>query len=354
VTQTADLNCPPMSEATTLAHHFDSHAQQFAAAKLGMWIFLGTELLMFGGLFCLYAVFRANQPEIYEWGHHFLDAKLGAINTVVLLVSSFTMAWAVRAAQLKNRTLLFVLLLFTLLCGFGFMGIKYIEYMHKISNGLTPGASFSPNPDEIAHVFTLPEKQLVEFDSDAAMIAAGAQKYGQTCIACHGAAGTGVQMLVPSLLTSTFVQSQDVEQLAALIEVGRLPDDPQSMTGRLMPAKGGNMLLTADDMQALAAFVKSLTVGQPLANAGQDDDPRFSAAMPPPNAHQFFSIYYMMTGLHGVHVLVGMALITYLLACTFCHDFATGHITKVDLIGLYWHIVDVIWIFLFPLLYLID
>ena len=86
-----------------LQHHFDTPLQQFDSAKLGMWLFLATEILLFGGLFVAYAIYRANHPEIFSWAHHLLDTKLGAINTVVLLTSSLTMAWGVRAAQLGQR-----------------------------------------------------------------------------------------------------------------------------------------------------------------------------------------------------------------------------------------------------------
>ncbi len=106
-----------------LAHHFDTPQQQFESGKLGMWVFLATEILMFGGLFCAYSVYRANHPEIFEYAHHFLDRKWGAINTVVLLVSSFTMAWGVRAAQLGQKSLLVGLMAVTLLGGVAFMVI---------------------------------------------------------------------------------------------------------------------------------------------------------------------------------------------------------------------------------------
>src|SRR3989304_4934135 len=104
-----------------LAHHFDSHAQQLAAGKLGMWIFLLTEILLFSGLFCAYAVYRSRHPEIFIWAHQFLDKTLGGINTAVLIASSFTMAWAVRCAQKNHRTGLDILLIFTLLGGCCFL-----------------------------------------------------------------------------------------------------------------------------------------------------------------------------------------------------------------------------------------
>jgi hypothetical protein len=122
-----------------LAHHFDTPEQQFDSAKLGMWIFLATEILMFGGLFCAYSIYRGNNPEIFTYSHAFLDTTLGAINTVILIASSFTMAWAVRASQLSQRRLMLWLLIATFLGGCGFMGIKAVEYYEKFDHDLWPG-----------------------------------------------------------------------------------------------------------------------------------------------------------------------------------------------------------------------
>ena len=122
-----------------LAHHFDTPQQQYTSAKLGMWAFLLTEVLFFSGLFCAYAVYRRNYPEIFFDGHHFLNTTLGAVNTAVLLLSSFTMAWAVRCAQLGKRTGLMVCLAVTLLCAFGFLVIKYNEYKVKWEHRMVPG-----------------------------------------------------------------------------------------------------------------------------------------------------------------------------------------------------------------------
>src|SRR5262245_10630971 len=130
-----------------LQHHFDTEEQQFDAGKLGIWLFLATEVLLFGGLFVAYAIYRANHPEIFVYAHQFLDKILGGTNTVILLCSSLTMAWAVRAAQLGQRRLLVVLLSLTLLGGFGFMGIKYAEYKAKWEHGLLPGTHFAPHEE---------------------------------------------------------------------------------------------------------------------------------------------------------------------------------------------------------------
>ena len=115
-----------------LAHHFDTPEQQYFSAKLGMWVFLGTEILMFGGLFCAYSVFRHNHPAVFAFAAEaYLNTSLGALNTVILITSSLTMAWGVRAAQLNQRRTLIVCLILTLLGAAGFMVVKSIEYSAK-------------------------------------------------------------------------------------------------------------------------------------------------------------------------------------------------------------------------------
>ncbi len=223
-----------------LAHHFDTLKQQFEAGKLGMWAFIAQELLFFSGLFAAYAVYRFNHPEIFVYASHFLDTTLGAINTCVLLFSSLTMAWGVRCAQIGDRKSLILLLWLTILCGFGFMGIKYVEYKGKWEHGLLWGNHFDPNDEAVKHAFS------------------------------HG-----------------------------------------------------------------------------------HDNEHFTEPPRPANVRTFFAIYFCLTGLHGIHVLVGIGLMFWLLYRTYRGDFSPEYFAPVDFIGLYWHVVDLIWIFLFPLLYLI-
>lgn len=206
---------------THLAHHFADMEQQKEAAKLGMWFFLLTEVLTFGGLFCAYAVYRAWYPEMFSNAHRELNVVMGTINTVVLITSSLTMALAIRSMQLdrKNQTIWYLLATF-LLAG-TFMVIKYFEYAHKFHEGQLPGRFYT----------------------------------------FEGIEGA--------------------------------------------------------------------------------------------NPHIFFSIYFMMTGLHGIHVFGGMCLIAWLMYKTKRNTFSSEYYTPIEMTGLFWHLVDLIWIFLFPLFYLI-
>jgi len=281
-----------------LAHHFESPAQQYQSARLGMWLFLVTEILLFGGLFCAYAVYRVNHPEIFIFGHHFLDKSLGALNTVILIFSSFTVAWAVRAAQLKQIKILKLMLVVTLICAFGFLGVKFVEYSHKWHAGLLWARSFNPQAhhgEEGHGEEAAPEAEAVEMDA--------------------GAEGAEV-----------IEETAEPEAAAAPVPAA----DPNR--SKIAPAAEGPAGLAP-----------------PPSEAHEEE-----IVVAPANAQTFFSIYFLMTGLHGIHVLGGIGAMTWLLICARRGDFDTGHFTKVDMVALYWHVVDLIWIYLFLLLYLID
>ena len=272
-----------------LQHHFETPAQQFDSGKLGMWLFLATEILLFGGLFCAYAVYRASHPEIFVYAHHYLDKTLGGINTIILLCSSLTMAWAVRCAQLGKQKALVVLLGLTLLGGFGFLGIKFVEYKAKWEHGLLWGTQFNPADHG-------PEHGAAEAHEPAKAPAA-------TAPAAAPAASP-----VPGVL------------IVERSQIKPAPDGPHGTVAR-------------DDARLSAETV-------PLRNR-------------PTNTQIFFGIYFLMTGLHGVHVIVGMICIAWVLKNARAGAFGPQYYTPVDFVGLYWHLVDLIWIFLFPLLYLI-
>jgi cytochrome c oxidase subunit 3 len=232
-----------MSATTThsghLAHHFDDVDQQFAAAGLGMWAFLATEVLFFGGLFAGYTVYRYWYPDAFELGSHQLDFWLGTINTAVLLTSSLTMALAVHAAQTDDRRGLLRFLIATIFLGGVFLGIKAYEYHHKFVEHLVPGRHFSLGRE-------------------------------------HG---------------------EKVRGPAAADEASNEIDE-------------GHVEL-------------------------------------------FFSFYFAMTGVHAAHMVIGVAILLALLAAARRGAFASEYFTPVEMTGLYWHFVDIVWVFLFPLLYLI-
>lgn len=231
-----------------LAHHFDDLGQQFDTNKFGMWVFLLTEILFFSGLFVAYATYRANHPEVFQFASQFLDTNLGAINTAVLLLSSFTAAWAVRAVQLGQKSLVTMLLGITVLCACGFMAIKYMEYSHKYHEGLLWGNA-----------------EHTMFKEDPSDVAASVQE--------HGHHWDAVKELDPEFRRQTGI---------------------------------------------------------------------------------FFGIYFCLTGLHGIHVLIGIILMLWLMRRNMRGDFTPDKYDAVDCGALYWHLVDLIWIFLFPLLYLIS
>jgi cytochrome c oxidase subunit 3 len=204
-----------------VAHHFDKASTQFEAGRMGVWLFLVTEILLFGGLFCAFAVYRSLYFSSFVEAHHHLDKVMGSVNTVVLICSSFTMAMGVRAAQTNNKKLCHWMLSVTLLLALAFLAIKFVEYQHKWADGLLPG-----------HYFT----------------------------------ATGFKTPHPGV---------------------------------------------------------------------------------------FFGIYFMMTGIHGIHVLIGMSLIIWVLLRNRKGEFSSKYYAPVEGVGLYWHLVDLVWIFLFPLLYLV-
>ncbi len=236
------------AQSPFIQHHFDDAKHQFESGKLGIWLFLIQEMLFFSALFVAYVIYRGYHPEIFEYGSKYLDPKMGAINTVVLLISSLTAAWAVRCAQLGQRRGLILCLSLTILCAGCFLGIKYKEYSHKAHIGALFGRNFAPT---------------------------------------------------------------------------EAPD--------------GTPLPSAEEIAAM----------------GDNIPADLAAKLPPPKTGMFFSIYFAMTGLHGLHVIIGIGIFTWLLLRARKNHFSPDYIGPVDYAALYWHLVDLIWIFLFPLLYLI-
>jgi cytochrome c oxidase subunit 3 len=403
-----------------LAHHFDSMEQQYDSGKLGMWVFLATELLMFGGLFCAYSVYRSNHPEVFLYAHHHLDMKMGAINTAILLASSLTMAWAVRASQLNKNMALIGLCLATLLGGGGFMVIKALEYNHKFHMGYGPGYTSRYNVDYKGENGKNNAYGVKEFEAEVAKLAPAqvehhgiaktpAQPYGYMD---PNAGGNDAAVIVPQINQSGPVApSQTIEATAS----------KNTANTTVKEHRPGEEVASGADTHQHATAAEG---GHGEEAHGEVKFTDLTQQLSRQRVNTFFGIYYCMTGLHGVHVLVGMALIfwiTYRAGDTFARawilpllpigigaylvflysiDFviptptdihhvahslliagivfvALGaawmllrvssaarkprvvgafnetYYAPVDLVGLYWHLVDLIWIFLFPLLYLI-
>jgi cytochrome c oxidase subunit 3 len=259
-----------------IQHHYEGPVHQFETGKFGIWAFLAQEILFFSALFVAYIVYRHQHPEIFDYAHHFLDPKLGGINTAVLIASSLTAAWSVRAAQLGQRKILIFCLAATICGALGFLGIKYIEYSHKVHIGVLFGPKFQPIEDYKGRHFP---KGFVAPNSDTP----------------------------PSPEPTMAELTTEGKDLAAAEAAG----DPAHKTDKAEPH------------------------------------------VPPVNTGMFFTIYFAMTGLHGIHVFVGLLVYIWLLIRAIKGHFTPEYYGPVDYSALYWHLVDLIWIFLFPMLYLI-
>lgn len=211
-----------------VASHFRDPQHQYSSNKEGIWLFMVTEILMFGGLFVGYIIYHSLYPEMFAEGASYLNWKMGFVNTLVLIFSSLTMALGIYYNQVGQSKKATWALAITVLCGAIFMVIKYFEYTHKFHLGIYPG-----------------------------------------------------QMLNAEMMS----------------EHGHAPQHS--------------------------------------------------------NLGLYFGFYFCMTGLHGLHVLIGMGLITWVMLRNIKGEFGPKYYTPIEGVGIFWHIVDLIWIFLFPLLYLV-
>ena len=294
------------SEYPFLAHHFETPAQQFDSGKLGMWLFLATEVLFFGGLFAAYAVLRFKNPEVFAYSANYLDTIMGGINTCVLIASSLTMALAVRFAQTDKIKAMIVCLVLTFMGAIGFMVIKYFEYTHKIHDHLVWGSTFYVPPDEAV------------------------------------AKDVGTPPAAESAAPPTF-ESVALTEASPVAAMFSLPPAEATVIAKAPVGPSG----LADDLGKPTVPLAYPETAEKTA-LKHLEDPRM-----PVNTHQFFAIYYAITWLHGIHVVIGMVVIGWLIWKGLKGHFGSKYFTPVDLGGLYWHVVDLIWIFLFPLFYLI-
>ena len=298
-----------------LQHHFVSAEQQFDASKLGMWLFLSTEILLFGGMFVAYAIYRLQYPELYKEASLQLDTVLGALNTLVLLLSSLTMAWAIRGAQMDNQKVLFRNLIATIALATGFLVVKYFEYEHKFHLGIFPGYNFELNNDiqtvsELSGAAALEPKVKIE-----------EEPVSNEDVSTDATGATAEAGSVGNASPGDVVAVAPRQPESASEEIGE---------GRVQAENEGGEAVSAEAH----------------GREGRIFDNR--------RAGLFFSIYYMMTGIHAIHIIIGIIAIGILAWKARKGDkYTSVWYTPVENVGLYWHVVDIIWIFVFPLMYLI-
>jgi len=287
-----------------LQHQFEDMKQQEESVSIGMWMFLVQEIMFFGGLFTVYLVFRSKFPMAFAAGSNHLDAFWGGLNTLVLIVSSLTMALTVYYAQKGNRNMQVILILLTMFFGAVFLGVKAIEYTDKYEHGLVPVTGWNKKVKAGAATHASTSPVVLPFETKAH--------------ASEAAPGEAAHPYVNP--TGEFLWT-DTSLVAQAVEAQRKDPD-------------GNHLTASER-------IGYFSNNQIDANKFRD------------KVRIFYWIYFVMTGLHALHMIVGLGLMTWLLWKAWTGIFSHEYFAPVEMSGLYWHFVDIVWIFLFPLLYLL-
>jgi cytochrome c oxidase subunit 3 len=278
-----------------LAHQFEDLDQQNESYVVGMWTFLVTEIMFFGALFLAYSVYRVLYFETYLEAHKFLSIPLGTVNTFVLLTSSLAMALGVHAAQVGKKKSLIGWLLLTVLLSFVFLGVKCVEYGEKFHERLYPGPTFD-------------------------YMVANAE------YASHH----------PDYIV-THPEYKDFEKI--LEERG---------------AESGNTTAPFEGSSANYATVTGYQTSK-LSTSNLGEMPYLHDQESQSNRAQlFFSLYFAMTGLHAIHIIIGIILMLVIAFLASRNHPAVEDFMPTEMVGLYWHFVDIVWIFLFPMMYLIS
>ncbi len=340
-----------------LAHHFEDLDQQFEAGKLGIWLFLAQEVLFFSGLFAAYTVYRYHHPEVFVNASHHLNVTLGAINTVVLLASSLAIAWGVRAAMRNDRRTIIFTHMFTLLCAGLFMGVKTIEYTHKWDEGIFPAGSYTyVEGSHVSHGYwheQMPGIMIFTLVAGVALslYGAGRATAGATIrgwvMAAIGISLFGVGggiVLAKCIMPTAQELARDQGHAAHAAH-----DDHHAEAAHDDHAHG-------DESHAAEGHHEEASHGEETASA-EEGEAMAEVAPPEPKPvffeGNFFSIYFIMTGIHAVHIIAGMIAITWIIVRTALGHFDAKYFGPIEFVGLYWHLVDLVWIYLFPLMYLI-
>lgn len=335
-----------------IAHHFETAEQQFDSGKLGMWLFLVQEILFFSGLFVAYIIYRNHNPEIFEAAHVHLDKWLGGLNTIILLFSSLTMAWAVRCSQLEQHVGCIINIVITMVCANIFLGVKAIEYTHKWELGLFWADAYTyglPQPENQNYLLWIS----LPFIVITLLSAALATFFRVTendfwakfylCIAISFLGyfiGLGIAWAVPAQEHGGHGGHGGDHAVHA--------SDHEHAEGEKHATEGAESHDGENHKHDETAASKS--EGTEVAAEGE---PTVDEASGEVNMGGFFSIYYIMTGLHAIHILAGIVALTWLLYRTLARHFRKNYFGPVENVGLYWHLVDLIWIYLFPMMYLI-
>ena len=340
-----------------IAHHFESAEQQFDSGKLGIWIFLVTEVLFFSGLFVAYTLYRIHHPEIFDQAHHFLDKNLGAMNTIVLLFSSLTMALGVRAAQNGDNKTCGIYTLITMVCAAVFLGVKAVEYSHKWDLGIFVRSTFNYADHHAAGISpyliklsVIPILLLIGFIGASVFMKMTDKEllskfFGGLAITVGGYflgvfIGLGFMALTAKEggHASREVAPSPLVLQALTIDEDEKHDDHDHADGDHDHAEehAGEDHAHGDDDHAHGSHKES------------NKDPMHR------DVGIFFSIYYCMTGLHAIHIIGGIVALSWVFWRCLALHWRPDYFGPVDYVGLYWHLVDLIWIYLFPLLYLID
>ena len=278
-----------------LQHQFEDMKQQEESVSIAMWMFLVQEIMFFGGLFTVYLVFRSRFPMAFAAGSNHLDAFWGGLNTLVLIVSSLTMALTVYYAQKGNRNMQVILIIATMFFGAVFLGVKAIEYTDKYNHGTIPVDGWNKRTSgggQTEHAaFTLPFETKVS-------------------------------------------AAESAKEHPYINPTGAFQINEQEDRKLVEQAQKGNYLTNAEQIGYFSN--------------GQIDTNKFREKV-----RIFFWIYFVMTGLHALHMIIGLGVMAWLLYKAWRGTFSADYYSPVEISGLYWHFVDIVWIFLFPLLYLL-
>ena len=361
-----------------IAHHFDSPEQQFDSGKLGIWVFLVTEVLFFSGLFVAYTLWRNHHPAVFEQAHVFLNKYLGGMNTIVLLFSSLTMALAVRSAQLGKNIQCSFYLLITMVCASMFLGVKAVEYSHKWDMGIFVRSAFhysaahhAAEPGTLAASLGV-SPYLIKLSFIPAILLVG-------CIVASvigklidkpllskflgGMAITVGGFFLGVVVGQVFVAATEGGSHASVVNPAEEPLMLHAMTADTKDEKNGDH---ADGKEHDHADGEGHDHAGGEGHHHADDEILAHDDEHHPASHgidpakfdkdigTFFSIYYCMTGLHAIHIIGGIIALAWLYWRSLAAHWRPDYFGPVDFVGLYWHLVDLIWIYLFPLLYLIE